>query len=451
MKRKRLLSTAVAGMLVAAQMVMPVTAATYEGTVTATVTTRSAVVRVQVPTTLEVAVDEFQLAGDGSQINSGEFFIKNYSTMAVKVTAKSIVTPGTNTSLVATKDAVVKNTSTPANGTAWLAVIAKTAADSYGMEAGKTAADVTGEEDNVAVFPTAGASTPAPITQEFYLAQGTGDVKYTGIKIPAATPAPSAFPVSSYAQVYKLTPETVNDNDALVNALKAKTLYAIKTADLSEATKASSLEVTKIAPDATQKDSALTYYTMNATPTSAPAANEVYAYAEQATVGGEAGFRYIGKLSEGKTNGWTKNDFTTIKIDYTITGVPADDFAEADKDCKYGLYTAPVAPAVTGYSSAPLEKTVAKDTAISIPVSLGKGSKALKSIKVALADGTDLVSNGTVVLDTENVAIAITKETINGLIDADNNAPSSAKLLPMTLKVYFNGNTEPDAEIKLKK
>lgn len=76
MKKRKLFSTVVTGALIAAQMTMSVMAAT--GSVNTDVTTKNAVIRVQVPTKLGVAVDEFETAGDGSQIYSEEFGIKNF-------------------------------------------------------------------------------------------------------------------------------------------------------------------------------------------------------------------------------------------------------------------------------------------------------------------------------------------------------------------------------------
>lgn len=66
MKRKKLMATAVASALAAAQMVMPVAAATGGGSVDVNVQNTDTVLRVQVPTDLVVAVDEYEIAKDGS-------------------------------------------------------------------------------------------------------------------------------------------------------------------------------------------------------------------------------------------------------------------------------------------------------------------------------------------------------------------------------------------------
>lgn len=81
MKAKRFLSTVVAGALVAAQMAMPVMAADG-GEVEVDVTTRTAVIRVEVPTTLAIAVNQFEKGDTGSQVYSEAFDITNKSERA---------------------------------------------------------------------------------------------------------------------------------------------------------------------------------------------------------------------------------------------------------------------------------------------------------------------------------------------------------------------------------
>ena len=67
MRSKRLLSTVVASALVATTMAMPVMAADG-GQVEVDVTTKTSVIRVAVPTSLEVAVNQFEKGDGGSQI-----------------------------------------------------------------------------------------------------------------------------------------------------------------------------------------------------------------------------------------------------------------------------------------------------------------------------------------------------------------------------------------------
>ena len=67
MKTKKVLSTAVASALVAAQMVMPVMAAGGVS-VDVPVTTKTAVIRVELPTTTAISIDQFMMDTSGTQI-----------------------------------------------------------------------------------------------------------------------------------------------------------------------------------------------------------------------------------------------------------------------------------------------------------------------------------------------------------------------------------------------
>ena len=69
MRNKKLLSTIVATALVTTTMALPVVAADG-GEVDVDVTTRTAVIRVQVPTSLEIAVNQFEKGDKGSQVYS---------------------------------------------------------------------------------------------------------------------------------------------------------------------------------------------------------------------------------------------------------------------------------------------------------------------------------------------------------------------------------------------
>ena len=81
MKRKKVLSMLTAGAL-AATMVMPVMAADG-GSFDVNVTTKTGILRVEVPTTLAIAVDQFETSDTGTQIYSGEFPIANRSEVNV--------------------------------------------------------------------------------------------------------------------------------------------------------------------------------------------------------------------------------------------------------------------------------------------------------------------------------------------------------------------------------
>ena len=158
MKRKKLMATAVASALAAAQMVMPVAAATGGGSVDVNVQNTDTVLRVQVPTDLVVAVDEYEIAKDGSQISSAAFEMVNKSAVPVSVAVTSTATLGTGITLAATNE--VDNTADEM----WLAVAAQTAKDKYGVE---KIGDLTSKSANVATFD----ATSKAAAQTFYLAE----------------------------------------------------------------------------------------------------------------------------------------------------------------------------------------------------------------------------------------------------------------------------------------
>nr|WP_300821996.1 hypothetical protein [uncultured Schaedlerella sp.] len=334
MRSKRFLSTVVATALVATTMAMPVMAADG-GSVDVDVTTKNAVIRVEVPTSLEIAVDQFEIAETGTQIHSTPFTMKNKSGVGVKVGVTSTATA--TAGLVATVDAVEKSTST--TGEAWLAVAAQTAAGSYGADL----KDLTEASPNVATFD----STNKSAAQTFYLAKGTGDVEY---KVLTPTAAGKVGDVS-YAQFYELINKTTDIQGATGN--EQSTLDALLAAGdvyVGTAAAADGAALTKVDKGVAHTyDAAEFYYTAADTVTEADdvAASTNYVYAGAETVGGEAAFRYIGRLSNGKTGAWTKSDISKVNIAYTIDGVTATAFEEEVKNCVNGLYTAPAALTVT--------------------------------------------------------------------------------------------------------
>ena len=161
MKKKKLLAAVMTGTLAAAQMTMPVMAATGTGSVDVDVQNTDTVLRVQVPTALKVAVDEFETAKDGSQISSAAFEMVNKSAVPVSVAVESTVTLGTGVVLAESADDV-DNTATEM----WLAVAAQTEKDKYGAT---TVGELTAESANVESFD----ATSKKAAQTFYLAEGT--------------------------------------------------------------------------------------------------------------------------------------------------------------------------------------------------------------------------------------------------------------------------------------
>lgn len=331
MKGKKLLSMLTAGAL-AVSMVMPVMAADG-GTVDVDLTTKTGVLRVQVPTTMAIAVDQFEIEQTGAQISSGEFAMENFSEMDVKVAVTSTATLGTGVNLASTVDAVTAST----GNDAWLGVAAMTAANSYDDPA--TASDtenyydLTDESSNVVTFDSAGKKAD----QTFYLAKGTGAAGYT-----LAVPDANGKVDVSYAQFYELTEigtQPTDDDELQVEVDKAD-VYVVVTANAGN----NGESVTKLARgsqvSAGTYANTNTYYTA-AGQASTPAAGKVYVYAAMGTAGGKAGFKYVGKLSNAKAT-WTADDIKKINIAYSITGVTGTNYDAVKNDCKYGWYQAPI-------------------------------------------------------------------------------------------------------------
>lgn len=386
MKRKKLLSTILTGALMASQMAMPVMAA--DGQVDVELTTKTGVVRVEVPTTMAIAVDQFEIGQAGAQLASGEFDMVNKSEMAVKVEVTSTVTLGEGISLVPSVDAVKKST----GNDAWLAVAAKTASGSYddpkttGEDATEDSWDLTEASSNVTTFATSeGASTAE---QTFYLGKAEGNEEYK-----LAVADDSGKIGVSYAKFYALTEDaSITNDDTLAAAVAAHDVYVMANDAADGAT------VTKIAEGGTAgtyDGDANAYYTAAADAATTITADAKYVYAAMGTAGGAAGFTYVAKLSDSKAI-WTKDDIKKISIAYTITGVTASNYDEVKDDCTYGLYT-PVLEAAP--SIATTTYTAESGKTIEILVNLGLGDKAaegIKSVTYKNKSGADVeVASGT--------------------------------------------------------
>lgn len=337
MKRKKLLSMLAAGAL-AVTMAMPVMAADG-GTVDVDVTTKTGILRVKVPTTLAVAVDQFETTDVGSQIFSDSFSIENMSEVNVKVSVTSTATVGSNVTLAAKRADVA--TATGANGTAWLAVAAKKGASNYEAASGNdNFANLNESAANVTTFAKNGTAVTA--AQTFYLKKGTSNAAYKLLK-PSADGKNNDV---SYAQFYKLTAlGTSPTNDAtLQTAVDAGDVYVVASTDVG----IDGAAVTKIAKGTTVTGGANawagtnTYYTAAtaATPVADLKAADIYAYGEltKESAGADAAFRYIGALSSNKEV-WDATDVPSVKIAYTIQGLPQSTYDAAVADgITYGLY-----------------------------------------------------------------------------------------------------------------
>lgn len=373
MKRKKLFSSAVAVMLVVAQMAMPVMAADG-GEVDVDVTTKTGILRVEVPTNLAIAVDQFETTDAGTQIFSEEFTIANKSEVNVKVSVTSTATVGSNVTIAAKKADVA--TATGTNGTAWLAVAAKKSASNYEAATGNdNFANLNETAANVTTF--AKGSTATTAAQTFYLKKGTANSAAYKLLKPSADGKNNDV---SYAQFYKLTALTTQPTtDAtLQTAVNASDVYAVVTANAGN----DGETVTKIEKGTTISGSNAyantnTYYTMAdaATVTADLKAADIYVYGEltKESAGADAAFRYIGALSTNK-DVWDSTDISKIKIAYTIQGLKQSAYdAAVTEGITYGLYKEKL-PAVyseisgaywisldgkTGFAAAPSSFTIA--------------------------------------------------------------------------------------------
>ncbi|MEZ3487121.1 MAG: hypothetical protein K1W22_11195 [Lachnospiraceae bacterium] len=337
MKGKKLLSMLTAGTL-AATMVMPVMAADG-GEVEVDVTTKTGVLRVEVPTTLAIAVDQFETSDVGTQIYSEEFTIANKSEINVKVGVTSTATVKNDVALAAKRSDV--GTATAVGGTAWLAVAAKKSASNYEANSGAdNFANLNESAANVTTFAKNGTSTSA--AQTFYLKEGTGSATYSLLK-PTADGKDND---KSYAQFYKLTALTTQpaDQPALQAEVDKGDVYSIVTANagndgepVEKIEKGTQLGTPNHAWAATN-----TYYTIADAATSKAdlKAADSYVYGEMAKAasGADAAFRYVGALSSNK-EAWGSEDISKVNIAYTIQGLAQSDYDAAVADgITYGLY-----------------------------------------------------------------------------------------------------------------
>lgn len=426
MRNKKLLSTAIATALAVSTMAMPVMAAGESGSIDVDLTTKTGVLRVEVPTAMAIAVDQFEIAHTGAQIQSGEFDMVNKSEMAVKVDVTSTATLGTGITLVSSTNAA----STSTGDEAWLAVAAKTASDSYddGKTDSKTETlyDLTDANSNVKTF----GGTENNAKQTFYLGKGSGSAAYA-LAIPDTNNKASV----SYAQFYKLTSIATQptSDDELQEAVNEGDVYVVAATDNAK----DKAVVTKIAKGATVSASTFantnTYYTADAEPATTLSNSEKYVYASMGTAGEAAGFTYVGKLSNAKET-WTKDDIKKINIAYTIKGVTGTKFNEVKDDCTYGLYKDDVAPSIATKSY-----TMTAGTALEIPVNLGVGSKKATQVAKVMLGTIDQLAGGYVTYADSKITVT------SGCVDYLRGQGGT-----QTLKVIFNdsGNTEVDITLQ---
>lgn len=335
MRNKKILSTVVASALAATTMAVPVMAADG-GNIDVPVTTKTAVIRVQVPTKMDISVNQFEMGDGGSQIYSTPFDMINRSEIPVKISVTSTAELKATTKLVGTKaDAESSKT----EGEVWMAVAAETAADSYADGAATAIKDLTDENKNVTSFVqgTDADAAKGTANQTFYMDK-SGTMKY---KLLNSNEAAADI---EYAQFYELTLQTVANADALAALIAENDVYvaAGAAADGQDLTKEA--KGTAHTYDAGEK-----YYTaaLEATAKGDVDSTKLYVYGNgDAATDGVAAFRYIGKLS-GAQETWTKDDITKVSIKYDILGVQESKYNDVKADCVYGLYAAVKGPQVS--------------------------------------------------------------------------------------------------------
>ena len=335
MRNKKILSTVVASALAATTMAVPVMAADG-GNIDVPVTTKTAVIRVQVPTKMDISVNQFEMGDGGSQIYSTPFDMINRSEIPVKISVTSTAELKATTKLVGTKaDAESSKT----EGEVWMAVAAETAADSYADGAATAIKDLTDENKNVTSFVqgTDADAAKGTANQTFYMDK-SGTMKY---KLLNSNEAAADI---EYAQFYELTLQTVAGADALAALIAENDVYvaAGAAADGQDLTKEA--KGTAHTYDAGEK-----YYTaaLEATAKGDVDSTKLYVYGNgDAATDGVAAFRYIGKLS-GAQETWTKDDITKVFDQIRYLGCSGSKYNDVKADCVYGLYAAVKGPQVS--------------------------------------------------------------------------------------------------------
>lgn len=399
MRNKKLLSTIVATALVTTTMAMPVMAA-EGGNFNIDVSTKTGIIRVQVPTSMAMAVDQFEITHTGSQIAAGEFEMTNMSEMDVKVGITSTATLGSGISLASTAAGIDAE-----KDEVWLGVAAMT--NDGSSNTGKKYDDVgtadkteefwelTDTNSNVTTF----AKDTKKAEQTFYLAKGTGQATYK-LAVPSDNTANAGYKKETYAQYYKLTEDTSIDSDATLQAaVKNQDVYVVATSAVStHDSPVTKVDVSNVASNTYANTN--TYYTAADTATE-PTGSDVYVYGVMATAGGKAGFTYVGKLSPHKES-WSDTDISTVNVKYEIGGVTGTRYDEVKDDCTYGLYQE------SSYVSTNTISTSSNTVTLSLPadVTLSKVELTYEdgTGTIALANGSQYTLNGsTLTVPAENI------------------------------------------------
>ncbi len=429
MRNKKILSTVVASALAATTMAVPVMAADG-GNIDVPVTTKTAVIRVQVPTKMDISVNQFEMGDGGSQIYSTPFDMINRSEIPVKISVTSTAELKATTKLVGTKaDAESSKT----EGEVWMAVAAETAADSYADGADTAIKDLTDENKNVTSFVqgTDADAAKGTANQTFYMDK-SGTMKY---KLLNSNEAAADI---EYAQFYELTLQSVAGADALAALIAENDVYvaAGAAADGQDLTKEA--KGTAHTYDAGEK-----YYTaaLEATAKGDVDSSKLYVYGNgEAATDGVAAFRYIGKLS-GAQETWTKDDITKVSIKYDILGVQESKYNDVKADCVYGLYNEP-APTEKAPSIPTATAKMVSGQPATFNVDLGAGDlKATGITSVTNAGTTTAIP--TSAYSFKDGVLTITADRVNTLL--------SANLSSKKYDVIFNDKDKTVVTITLEK
>lgn len=409
MRNKKLLSTVLVA-VAASTMVMPVMAVdstTESGHVDVNLETKTAVIRVVVPTSMAAAVNQFEVNDAGSQIYSDDFVMDNKSEIPVKVNVTSTATIKSGNTLLATKEEAVSSENA---GEAWLAVAAQISDGAYISGTNddgnnKTIADLDDTSANVTTFTNKGTEdSPALQTdQTFYLDKSSG-VNY---KLLNASEDAGEIDYAEFHELTVFTPAGADDTEktaALKNQLAKNDIYYVATASIDDG-----VALTKIAKGDTTATyaSANTYYTAaaEAVAKSAIDAAKLYMYGDEnstTAAKGKTAFRYIGKLSEAQDT-WTKQDISKINVSYAITGVKGSTYDSIDTAgaLTYGLYKDP------SYLSSTTMTAANNSVTLSLPTGV-----TLTKVEAVQADGTGAVELNNSVYSLEGTTFTIVASNI---------------------------------------
>lgn len=335
-KSKKAASAVALSVILAAQSLMSVSAA--GGSITADMSTKSPVIRVEVPTKMAVSVNEFEMGDTGSQITSGVFTMKNMSEIPVKVNVSSEATVGANTVLVATKKAAQDSTDA-AKPAMWLAAVAAIKDNSgtleYTTATDKTVGGLAGTEDNSTAFGTKDASNKSKAVQNFYLQAATG-ATYEGIF--GGEVAAAGIGGADFYELEEIT--TVNNAATAATAAATQDIYIGTAPAANTPSTLTKVEKGTAESSITWSGSPKAYKLKDAPTKEADlAASTPYLYIKNATApasGGAAAFRYAGALSGAKL-GWSTTDLVSITITYDIVGISSTAYTDVAKADGSGL------------------------------------------------------------------------------------------------------------------